>query len=157
VKLAAATVPILAGSVTPPAPPVLRTPAGVITTVPASEAETATLPKFISTFLTIVIGVMMVAEAEAEAVAWAKEEVAEEAITIAAIAITLEKFFILFVFWVWVICEFVCYCCLIGIYPTVCQKHNWLIIIFISVWHDDDYSGIWKKIPENGLNLDLLD
>ena len=65
--------------------------------VSATVAETATLPKFISTVLAIVIGVMMVAEAEAVAVAWAKEAV-EPAMKIEAIASTLVKFFILFVF-----------------------------------------------------------
>jgi hypothetical protein len=89
VKSAPATVPVVEGSVTPPAPPVVRVPAGTSTTVPASEADTATLPKFISTFFTIVIGVMMVAEADAVAVACAKE-LLEKAITTAAVANTLE-------------------------------------------------------------------
>jgi hypothetical protein len=69
VKEAAETVPVVAGRVTPPEPPVVRVPAGARTVVPESVAETATLPKFISTVLTIVIGVMMFAEAEAVAVA----------------------------------------------------------------------------------------
>ena len=77
-KLAAATVPLVAGSVTPPAPPVVRVPAGAITTVPAIEAETATLPKFIYTFLTMVIGVMIVADADAVADAPAPPGIANE-------------------------------------------------------------------------------
>jgi hypothetical protein len=93
VKEAAETVPLVAGSVTPPAPPVVRVPAGARTAVPAIVAETATLPKFISTVLTIETGVMMFAEAEAVAVACAKE-LLEEAITTAAIAIDLKMFFI---------------------------------------------------------------
>ena len=99
-KLAAATVPVVAGSVTPPAPPVVRVPAGARTAVPAVVADTATLPKFISTVLVIVMGVMMFAEAEAVAVACAKEEVevADKAIT--AAAITFAMFFILFKFFV---------------------------------------------------------
>ena len=66
-KLAAATVPVVAGSVTPPAPPVVRVPAGASIAVPAVVADTATLPKFMSTVFTIVIGVMMLAEAAAVA------------------------------------------------------------------------------------------
>ena len=96
-KAAAATVPVVTGRVTPPAPPVLREPAGVSTAVPAIEADTATLPKLMSVVLEIEIGVTIVAEAEAVAVAWAKEAV-EPAIKIEAIASTLVKFFILFVF-----------------------------------------------------------
>ena len=96
-KLAADTVPIVAGRVTPPAPPVVRVPAGARTVVPARVADTATLPKFMSTVFTIVIGVMIVAEADAVAVACAKDAVVP-AMTIAAVANTLVKFFILFVF-----------------------------------------------------------
>ena len=96
-KEAAATVPVVEGSVTPPAPPVVRVPAGANTTVPAVAAETATLPKFKSAVLVIVMGVMMVAEAAAVAVACAKEE--EVAVrTTAAVTIAFTKFFILFVF-----------------------------------------------------------
>ncbi len=93
-KLAAATVPVVEGSVTPPAPPVVRVPAGASIAVPALVAETATLPKFMSTVLEIDIGVTIVADAEAVAEAWAKETL-EPAMMIEAIASTLVKFFIL--------------------------------------------------------------
>jgi hypothetical protein len=94
VKEAAATVPVVEGRVTPPAPPVVRVPAGANTTVPAVAAETATLPKFKSAVLVIVIGVMMVAEAAAVAVACAKETLVP-AMMMAAVANNLVKFFIL--------------------------------------------------------------
>ena len=93
-KLAAETVPAVEGSVTPPAPPVVRVPAGARTTVPEVAAETATLPKFIPEVMLIEMGVMMVAEQEAVAVAWAKEEVAKVATTV-VVTIALKKFFIL--------------------------------------------------------------
>jgi hypothetical protein len=98
VKSAPATVPVVEGKVTPPAPPVVRVPAGTRTTVPANDAETATLPKLISTFFTMEMGVIIVALHEAVAVAWAKELLVK-AIAIAAVASTLEKLFI-----------FVCFC-----------------------------------------------
>ena len=69
-------------------------PAGARTAVPDTVADTATLPKFISTVLAIEIGVMMVAEAEAVAVAWAKDTLVP-AMMIAAVTIALVKFFIL--------------------------------------------------------------
>ena len=97
-KLAAATVPVVAGSVTPPAPPVVRVPAGARTAVPAVVAETATLPKFISTVLVIVIGVMMLAEADAVAVACANEAVDAQPNTTTDAAIALMMFFIFFKF-----------------------------------------------------------
>ena len=93
-NVAAVTVPVVAGSVTPPEPPVVRVPAGASTAVPETVADTATLPKFISTVFTIEIGVMMFAEAEAVAVACAKDELAA-AITITEVAIALIMFFIL--------------------------------------------------------------
>src|ERR1700744_3064585 len=96
-KLAADTVPVVAGRVTPPAPPVVRVPVGVSVAVPALIADTATLPKFISTVLEIVIGVMMVAGAEAVAEACAKEALVP-AMMMAAGAKNFTMFFILFVF-----------------------------------------------------------
>jgi hypothetical protein len=66
VKEAAVTVPAVVGNVTPPV--AVRVPAGASTTVPAVVDCTATLPKFISTSLTILIGVTMVAVAVADAV-----------------------------------------------------------------------------------------
>ena len=120
-KLAAATVPVVAGRVTPPAPPVVRVPPGASTTVPAVVADTATLPKFMSTVFTIVIGVMMFAEQDAVADACAKE-LLENPITTAAVAIALKMFFI-FLFFVClkmvclemvcliIVCFFVCFIC----------------------------------------------
>jgi hypothetical protein len=66
VKLAAVTVPTGVGRVHPPVTE--RVPAGVIITVPA-VAFTEMLPKFMSTVLAIAIGVIIVAVAEAVAVA----------------------------------------------------------------------------------------
>ena len=60
-KAAAVTVPVTAGSVTPPVR--VLPPAGASITVPAT-ALTATLPKFISTVFVILIGIIMVAEEE---------------------------------------------------------------------------------------------
>ena len=97
-KVAADTVPVVAGSVTPPPPPVLRVPAGARIAVPETVADTATLPKFISTVLVIVIGVMMLAEQEAVAVACAKELLEKPITATVAIVIDLIMFFILFVF-----------------------------------------------------------
>ena len=93
-KLAAETVPLVAGSVTPPAPPVVRVPAGARMAVPAMVAETATLPKFIFTVFTMEMGVTIVADAEAVAVACAKEELATTTNT-TEVAIALIMFFIL--------------------------------------------------------------
>ena len=59
VNEAAVTVPVTAGSVTPPV--IVRPPAGASITVPAT-ALTATLPKFISTVLVMLIGMIIVAE-----------------------------------------------------------------------------------------------
>ena len=111
-KVAAATVPVVEGSVTPPAPPVVRVPPGARIAVPAVEAETATLPKFISTVLVILIGVMMVAEADAVAVAWANEPVDAQPNT--TTAITFAMFFILFSFFdcLKMFFEFVLFVCL---------------------------------------------
>ena len=63
-NVAAATVPVTTGSVTPPVAE--RVLAGVRTTVP-NEELTATFPKFMLPALTIVIGVTMVAVAVAVA------------------------------------------------------------------------------------------
>jgi hypothetical protein len=120
------------GSVTPPAPPVLRVPAGASTTVPASEADTATLPKSMFTFLTMVIGVMMVAEAEAVAVDCANE-LLEKAIAIAAVASTLEKLFILVVCFFKFRNVFLSSFDLIGILLIACQTINQLIINTLSL------------------------
>jgi hypothetical protein len=125
VKEAAETVPFVAGRVTPPPPPVVRVPAGARTAVPERVAETATLPKFISTVLEIVIGVMMFAEAEAVAVACAKEELAVT-IAIVAIAIDLMMFFILVRF-----CLFEFVCLMQRVLPTACQTHNILKINYL--------------------------
>ena len=96
-KFAAATVPVVAGSVTPPVK--VRVPAGARTTVPPDDGDTAMLPKFMLVTRAIVIGVMMFADADAVAVAWAKEEVDDAPTMIAAATSTLEMmFFILFVF-----------------------------------------------------------
>ena len=65
VKDAAATVPVVDGSVTPPEPPVVRPLAVDNTTVPLVDDRTAMLPKFMSVTLVIVIGVMIVADAVA--------------------------------------------------------------------------------------------
>ena len=57
------------------------------------------LPKFMLVTSAIVIGVMMLADADAVAVAWAKEEVDDAPTMIAAATSTLEMmFFILFSF-----------------------------------------------------------
>ena len=71
VKAAEDTVPAVAGKVTPPV--IVLVPAGAKTTVPAVPA-TAKLPKFISTVFEMLIGVTIVADAVAVAVACAKEE-----------------------------------------------------------------------------------
>ena len=97
-KLAAATVPVVAGRVTPPLPPVVRLPVGSRITVPPVVADTATLPKFRSIVLVMEIGVMMVADADAVAVDWANELLLRPATAIAATAITLLMFFIFSVF-----------------------------------------------------------
>ena len=99
-KLAAETLPVVAGSVTPPAPPVVRVPAGASMAVPAMVAETATLPKFISTVFAIEIGVTIVAEDAAVAVACANE-LEFNPIIAAAVRSTLVKFFIFGVLWLW--------------------------------------------------------
>jgi hypothetical protein len=97
VKLAAATVPVVAGSVTPPV--LVRVLAGANTTVPPDVGDTAMLPKFMLVTSAIVIGVMMFADAEAVAVACAKEAVDDTPTMMAAATSTLEMmFFILFVF-----------------------------------------------------------
>jgi hypothetical protein len=70
VKFAAVTVPDVAGSVTPP-PAVLLVPTGARITEPPELTDTAALPKFMFTFLAIVIGAMTVAAADAVAVACA--------------------------------------------------------------------------------------
>jgi len=59
VKDAAETVPVTAGSVTPPI--LLLVPSGANTTFP-NVVPTAILPKFISTVFVIEIGVMIVAD-----------------------------------------------------------------------------------------------
>src|SRR4051812_40039311 len=71
VKLAAETVPVVAGRVTPPDPPVVRAPEGARITVPEVDADIAILPNSISFTFVIVIGAMISAVAEAVAVAWA--------------------------------------------------------------------------------------
>ena len=120
-KAAADTVPVVAGRVTPPPPPVVRVPAGASTTVPESVADTATLPKFISAVLAIEIGVMMLAEHDAVAVACANELLAKPAnTTVAAMALMmffivlrfcLFEFVVLFVFVVCLFCKLYCQCC----------------------------------------------
>ena len=96
-KLAAATVPVVAGRVTPPPPPVVRLPVGSRITVPPVVADTATFPKFRSIVLVMEIGVMIVADADAVAVACANELVLNPIITAAA-STTLLMFFIFYVF-----------------------------------------------------------
>jgi hypothetical protein len=109
VKFAAATVPVVAGSVTPPVK--VRVLAGANTTVPPDVGDTAMLPKFMLVTRAIVIGVMMFADALAVAVACAKEEVDDAPTMIAAATSTLEMmFFILFSFLsLSYLFEFVCF------------------------------------------------
>ena len=64
-KEAPVTVPVTAGSVTPPV--FVRVPSGVRTTVPGFTGLTAILPKFISTVLVMAIGVIIVADVPAVA------------------------------------------------------------------------------------------
>ena len=71
VKEAAVTVPVFAGKVTPPVN--VRPLAGDKTTVP-TDPSVAILPKFISVFLEILMGVTIVADTLAVAVACAKIE-----------------------------------------------------------------------------------
>jgi hypothetical protein len=66
VNLAAETVPVIAGRVTPP--PAVRALAGDNKTEPETVGLTATLPKFRSVILLIAIGVIIVAEVVAVAV-----------------------------------------------------------------------------------------
>ena len=66
VKAAAVTVPVVEGSVTPLV--LERVPAGARTTVPPVPACTAMLPKLISAFLAMLMGLITVAEAVAVAV-----------------------------------------------------------------------------------------
>ena len=70
VKAAAVTVPVTAGSVTPP--DFTRDPLVERATVPATVGLTAILPKFISTVFEIAIGVITVAEVVAVAETCAK-------------------------------------------------------------------------------------
>lgn len=87
VKEAAETVPAAAGSVTPLV--LVRVPAGANTTVPPVPACTARLPKLISAFFAILIGVITVAVAVAVAVDCAV------ALAVTTIKVTREsKFFI---------------------------------------------------------------
>jgi hypothetical protein len=77
----------------------VRVLAGARTTVPPDVGDTAMLPKFMLVTNAMVIGVMMLADALAVAVAWAKEEVDDAPTMMAAATSTLEMmFFILFVF-----------------------------------------------------------
>ena len=69
VKDAAVTVPVVAGKVTPLV--LVRVPAGANTTVPPVAVCTAILPKLMSVFFEILIGVTTVAVAVAVAVACA--------------------------------------------------------------------------------------
>jgi len=94
VNEAAATVPVTAGNVMPPVN--VLVPAGANTTVPAVPA-TATLPKFMSTVLVILIGVTMVADAVAVAVACANDDDAAKK-TIAIVAAAVNIFFTIFYF-----------------------------------------------------------
>jgi len=80
VNEAADTVPVTAGSVTPPAG--VRTPPGLRTTVPAIVGLTAKLPKFRSAVFAMAIGVMMVALEAAVAETCALEVTAKPAIAI---------------------------------------------------------------------------
>ena len=66
VKVAADTEPLAAGSVTPLV--LVRVPAGANTTVPPVAVCTARLPKLMSVFFEILIGVITVALAVAVAV-----------------------------------------------------------------------------------------
>lgn len=69
-KLAAVTVPAVAGRVTPPV--LVRVPADAErTTVPPDVGDTAMLPKFMLVTSDMVIGVMILPVADAVAVAWA--------------------------------------------------------------------------------------
>ena len=95
-KEAEVTVPVVDGSVTP-VPAVVRELEVESITEPLLEADTAMLPKFISTVLAIDIGVMMVAVAEAVAEACAKERLEVPRTTTAAM-IAFAMFFILFCF-----------------------------------------------------------
>jgi hypothetical protein len=79
VNVAAVTVPVTAGRVTPPV--AVRVAAGASITVPGL-AFTATLPKFISLALVIEIGVTMVAVAVAVADTWAIALAVKATITI---------------------------------------------------------------------------
>ena len=93
VNLAAVGVPVaVVGKVTPPEAVLAGVAEAFISTVPA-VLETATFPKFISTFLVIVIGATIVAVVGAFAVTCA-EAVAEKAIDKVAIAIIELIFFI---------------------------------------------------------------
>ena len=86
VNLALVTVPVTFGKVTPPAPPAVRVGAAeaVNATVPPVAVCTAMFPKFISALLTILIGVTIVADAFAVAVACALAEDARPTKAIAA-------------------------------------------------------------------------
>jgi hypothetical protein len=91
VNVAAETVPVTAGSVTPPV--AVRVPAGARTTVPAAVL-TATFPKFMLLAFTIAIGVTIVAVAVAVADTWPKVAATNANITI----VTERIFFMIFKF-----------------------------------------------------------
>ena len=125
-KLAAATVPVVAGRVTPPPPPVVREPVASSITVPPVVADTAMLPKFRSIVLVIEIGVMMVADADAVAVDWANE-LFEKPNTNVAATNTFAMFFILVCFFCFCFLNVVCLCCCLfallnSVLRILCQK-----------------------------------
>ena len=87
VNAAAATVPEVDGSVTPPLPPALRVLAVVSITDPPVPDATATLPKFISVSFAMVIGVITEAVAPALAIDWANPEVPQASNRVSVIVI----------------------------------------------------------------------
>src|SRR5437764_1261906 len=105
-KEAAATVPVTAGNVTPEV--AVRVLAGASTTVPPVAVCTAALPKFMSTVLVIVIGVTIVALAEAVALACAEALLMPRAaVAIRASAAILIDLFIV------IVCLFCLFACLV--------------------------------------------
>jgi hypothetical protein len=80
VKEAAVTVPAVAGRVTLPV--LVRVPPVARITVPPAPDATAILPKLMSAFFEMLMGVTMVAVAVAGAVAWANAPPAHDMINI---------------------------------------------------------------------------
>jgi hypothetical protein len=89
--MAAETVPVVAGSVTPPV--CVRELSVARTTVPAVDDCTATLPKLMSAVLIILMGVTMVAVALAETVTCANVLVVLHSMAIRP-AVNVDNFFI---------------------------------------------------------------